>query len=40
MSEILAYALLFMVVMLFIEIVLLGGLERRLFKWRPALRRL
>jgi NitT/TauT family transport system permease protein len=40
MSEILAHALLFMVVMLFIEIVLLGGLERRLFKWRPALRRL
>jgi NitT/TauT family transport system permease protein len=40
MSEILAYALLFMVIMLFIEIVLLGGLERRLFKWRPALRRL
>jgi NitT/TauT family transport system permease protein len=40
MSEILAYALLFMLIMLFIEIVLLGGLERRLFKWRPALRRL
>jgi NitT/TauT family transport system permease protein len=40
MSEILAHALLFMVIMLFIEIVLLGGLERRLFKWRPALRRL
>ena len=40
MSEILAYALLFMVIMLFIEIVVLGGLERRLFKWRPALRRL
>jgi NitT/TauT family transport system permease protein len=40
MSEILAHALLFMVVMLFIEIVLLGGLERRLFKWRPAQRRL
>ena len=40
MSEILAYALLFMAIMLFIEIVVLGGLERRLFKWRPALRRL
>lgn len=40
MGEILAHALLFMVIMLFIEIVLLGSLERRLFKWRPALRRL
>jgi NitT/TauT family transport system permease protein len=40
MSEILAHAVLFMLIMLFIEIVLLGGLERRLFKWRPALRRL
>jgi NitT/TauT family transport system permease protein len=40
MPEILAHALLFMAIMLFIEIVLLGGLERRLFKWRPALRRL
>jgi NitT/TauT family transport system permease protein len=40
MGEILAHAVLFMLIMLFIEIVLLGGLERRLFKWRPALRRL
>jgi NitT/TauT family transport system permease protein len=40
MGEILAHALLFMLIMLFIEIVLLGGLERRLFKWRPAQRRL
>jgi NitT/TauT family transport system permease protein len=39
MSEVLAHALLFLLIMLFIEIVLLGELERRLFKWRPAPRR-
>jgi NitT/TauT family transport system permease protein len=40
MSEVLAHALLFLFIMLFIEIVLLGKLERHLFRWRPALRRL
>ncbi len=40
MGEVLAHALLFLFVMLFIEIVLLGMLEKRLFKWRPAKRRL
>jgi NitT/TauT family transport system permease protein len=40
MGEILAHAVLFMLIMLFIEIVMLGGLERRLFRWRPALPRL
>ena len=39
MSEVLAHALLFLMIMLFIEIVVLGELERRLFKWRPAQRR-
>ena len=38
MREILAHALFFMIAMLFIETVLLGGLERRLFQWRPARR--
>jgi NitT/TauT family transport system permease protein len=40
MSEVLAHALLFLFIMVFIEIVLLGELERRLFKWRPAQRRI
>jgi NitT/TauT family transport system permease protein len=40
MSAVLAHALLFLIIMLFIEIVLLGKLEQRLFKWRPAHRRL
>ena len=40
MSEVLAHALLFLFIMLFIEIVLLGKLERYLFRWRPAQRRL
>ena len=40
MSEVLAHALLFLFIMLFLEIVLLGKLERRLFRWRPAQRRL
>jgi NitT/TauT family transport system permease protein len=40
MSEVLAHALLFLLIMLFIEIVLLGKLERHLFRWRPVLRRL
>jgi NitT/TauT family transport system permease protein len=39
MSEVLAHALLFLLIMLFLEIVLLGKLERHLFRWRPVLRR-
>ena len=40
MSEVLAHALLFLFIMLFLEIVLLGMLERRLFRGRPVQRRL
>jgi NitT/TauT family transport system permease protein len=40
MSEVLAHALLFLFIMLFIEIGILGRLDRRLFKWRPPQRRL
>jgi NitT/TauT family transport system permease protein len=40
MSEVLAHALLFLFIMLFLEIVLLGRLERHLFRWRPVRRRL
>lgn len=40
MAEVLAHALLFLFIMLFIEIVLLGMVEKRLFKWRPSQRRL
>src|SRR5262249_41917022 len=40
MSEVLAHALLFLFIMLFIEIGILGWLDRRLFKWRPPQRRL
>ncbi|MEA2978298.1 MAG: NitT/TauT family transport system permease protein [Alphaproteobacteria bacterium] len=40
MSAVLAHALLFLFIMLFIEIALLGRLERHLFRWRPAQRRL
>jgi NitT/TauT family transport system permease protein len=40
MSEVLAHALLFLFIMLFLEIVVLGRLERRVFRWRPAQRRL
>jgi NitT/TauT family transport system permease protein len=40
MSEVLAHALLFLFIMLFLEIVLLGKLERHLFRWRPVRRRL
>jgi NitT/TauT family transport system permease protein len=36
MNEVLAHALIFVVIMLFLEIVVLGSLERRLFRWRPA----
>jgi NitT/TauT family transport system permease protein len=40
MAKVLAYSLLFLFIMLFIEMVALGALERRLFKWRPAQRRI
>jgi NitT/TauT family transport system permease protein len=40
MGAVLAHALLFLFIMLFIEVVLLGMLERRLFRWRPTQRRL
>jgi len=39
MSEVMAYALLFVLIMLFLEIAVLGKLEHHLFKWRPAQRR-
>lgn len=39
MSEVLAHALLFLFIMIFIEIILLGRLERHLFAWRPVQRR-
>lgn len=34
MTEVLAHALSFLFVMLFIEIVILGSLEKRIFRWR------
>ncbi len=40
MGAVLAHALLFLFIMLFVEVVLLGMIERRLFRWRPAQRRL
>ena len=40
MRAVLAHALLFLFIMLFVEVVLLGMLERHLFRWRPAQRRL
>jgi NitT/TauT family transport system permease protein len=40
MAKVLAYSLLFLFIMLFIEMAALGALERRLFKWRPAQRRI
>ncbi len=40
MSEVLAHALLFLFIMLFLEIALLGALERHLLKWRPAQRQI
>ena len=36
MAEVLAHALLFLFIMLFLEVVVLGWLEARLFRWRPA----
>ena len=35
---ILEYTMFFVAVMLIIEIVILGGIEKRLFRWRPAAR--
>jgi NitT/TauT family transport system permease protein len=40
MGAVLAHALLFLFIMLFLEVVVLGMLERRLFRWRPAQRQL
>jgi NitT/TauT family transport system permease protein len=40
MGAVLAQALAFLCIMLFIEVVLLGLIERRLFRWRPTQRRL
>jgi NitT/TauT family transport system permease protein len=40
MSAVLAHALLFLFIMLFLEVVVLGMIERHLFRWRPAQRRL
>jgi NitT/TauT family transport system permease protein len=36
MTEVLAHALLFVVIMLLLDTVVLGGIERRVFSWRPA----
>jgi NitT/TauT family transport system permease protein len=38
MGQVLAWTLLFTLVMLFIELVIFKGMERRLFAWRPAVR--
>jgi NitT/TauT family transport system permease protein len=38
MARLLEYTVFFVGLMLFIEIVVLGGIERRLFRWRPAAR--
>jgi NitT/TauT family transport system permease protein len=38
MGQVLAWTLLFTLVMLFIELVIFKGLERRLFGWRPQVR--
>ncbi len=39
MAEVLAHALLFLLIMIFLEFVVLGNIERHLFRWRPAQRR-
>jgi NitT/TauT family transport system permease protein len=36
MGEVLAHALLFLFIMLFLEMVVLGVAEKRFFRWRPA----
>jgi len=38
MQQVLAWTLLFTLVMLFIELVILQNLERRMFSWRPEVR--
>jgi NitT/TauT family transport system permease protein len=38
MGRVLEYTIFFVTIMLTIEIVLLGSLERRLFRWRPVAR--
>jgi NitT/TauT family transport system permease protein len=38
MTRLLEYAIFFVTLMLLVEIVVLGGIERRLFRWRPAAR--
>jgi NitT/TauT family transport system permease protein len=38
MARLLEYTVFFVALMLFIEIIVLGGIERRLFRWRPAAR--
>jgi NitT/TauT family transport system permease protein len=34
MKEVLAHALSFLMVMLFIEVAILGTIEKRIFRWR------
>lgn len=36
MGRVLEYTVFFVAIMLVIEVVILGGIERRLFRWRPA----
>jgi NitT/TauT family transport system permease protein len=38
MTRLLEYTVFFVALMLFVEIVVLGSIERRLFRWRPAAR--
>ncbi len=38
LGRVLEYTVFFVAIMLLIEVVLLGGLERRLFRWRPVAR--
>jgi NitT/TauT family transport system permease protein len=38
LGRVLEYTVFFVAIMLLIEVVVLGGIERRLFRWRPAAR--
>jgi hypothetical protein len=38
LGRVLEYTVFFVAIMLLIEVALLGGLERRLFRWRPTAR--
>lgn len=38
LGRVLEYTVFFVAIMLLIEVVVLGGVERRLFRWRPAAR--